>query len=142
MRVYYMKTNHKQFKAENRPDLLVIQLQYETDTWKRLLGFLMEENTYLKNRLSEILKNGFNENLLGEVENYQTRFIKEDELIDLIRNDVAELDNLLVREVYEDGKIISEIRKKLKSLSSQMSYVQNQFTKLKSEFNSFLSENI
>jgi len=34
---------------------LIKQFRHETETWKRTLGFIEEENIILKNRLSEIL---------------------------------------------------------------------------------------
>ena len=132
----------KYFKQDNMSVLKLRQLQYESDTWKRLLGFLADENMHLKYMLSEVLKNGFNEDLLDEAENFQSRFVKEDELIHFLRISVAELDDLLVREVFEDGKIIKEIHQRLKNLSDNILHVQEQFTKLKSEFNSFMSANI
>jgi hypothetical protein len=137
-----MITNGKHLKLDNMPDLELRQLQYESDTWKRLLGFIEEENIHLKNRLSEILRSGFNDNLLDELENFHGRFVREDELIRLLRNNVAELDDLLERELFEDGKIIKEIRRKLKNLSDNIQNIQERFTKLKLEFNSFMSENI
>jgi len=124
------------------PELKLKQLQYESDTWKRLLGFMLDENIHLKNRISEILKNGFKKNLLEELENFQSRFIKEDELIGLLRNDVAELDKLLLKEVYEDGKLIKEIGRKLKTFRNNMLNAERQFTELKLDFNHYLSENI
>lgn len=124
------------------PELKLKQLQYESDTWKRLLGFIMEENSYLKNRISEILKDKFNKNLLEELEGFQSRVVKEDGLIGLLRNDVAELDKLLEREIFEDGKIIKEIGKTLKRLRNNIIVIEKQFGKLKLEFNSFLLENI
>ena len=124
------------------PELKLKQFQYESDTLKRLLIFMLDENVHLKDRISEILKNGFDKNLLDEIEIFHNRFIKEDELIGLLRNDVAELDKLLLREVFEDGKILKEIDRKLKKLSNNVKEAEKPFTKLKSEFNSFLSENI
>lgn len=124
------------------PELKLKQLQYESDTWKRLLGFIMEENSYLKNRISEILKDKFNKNLLEELEGFQSRVVKEDGLIVLLRNDVAELDKLLEREIVENGKIIKEIDKTLKRLRNNIIVIEKQFGKLKLEFNSFLLENI
>lgn len=124
------------------PELKLKQLQYESDTWKRLLGFIMEENSYLKNRISEILKDKFNKNLLEKLEYFQSRLVKEDGLIVLLRNDVAELDKLLVREIFEDGKIIEEIERSLKKLRNNTLVAEKQFNKLKLEFNSFLSENL
>jgi predicted nucleic acid-binding Zn-ribbon protein len=124
------------------PDLKLKQLQYESDTWKRLLAFMMDENVHLKNRLSEVLKNGSDTTLLGEMENFQNNFVREDELIRLLRKDIAEVDKLLVREVFEDGKIIKHLNKKMKTLRSNITQVEKKFGQLKSYFHSYLSENI
>lgn len=124
------------------PDLRLKQLQCESDTWKRLLGFMKDENIQLKNRLSEVLKDKFDKSLLVEVEVFQNNFIKEDELVALLRNDVAELDKLLVREICEDGKIINKIDIKLKNLRNNIMNAEKQFSKLKSAFNSYLLENM
>ena len=124
------------------PDHKLRQLQYESDTWRRLLGFMIDENIHLKNRISAILKNGFQKDLLEGVEDFQTRFLKEDDLIVLLRNEVAELDKLLEREIFEDGKIIKEIDKRLKRLRNDIISAERQFSKLKLEFNNYLSVNI
>jgi regulator of replication initiation timing len=124
------------------PELKLKQLQYEADTWKRLLGFMMDENIHLKNRVSQILKDRFDENLLEEVEVFQSSFIKEDALIGLLRNDVAELDKLLQKEVFEDGMIIKNVESKLKKLRHNIKNAEKQFGKLKMDFNNYLSENI
>ena len=59
----------------------------------------MDENIQLKNRLSEVLRDRFDKNLLVEVEVFQNYFIKEDAPIAFLRNNVAELDKLLVRDM-------------------------------------------
>jgi regulator of replication initiation timing len=124
------------------PELKLKQLRYEADTWKRLLGFMMEENIHLKNRVSQILKDRFDANLLEEVEAFQSSFVKEDEMIGLLRNDVAELDKLLQREVFDDGMIIKNVESKLKKLRHNIKNAEKQFGKLKMDFNNYLSENI
>lgn len=124
------------------PELKLKQLQYESDTWKHLLGFMMDENIRQKERLSEILKNKFDRNLLEEMENFQTRFIKEDERIRLVRHEVIELDKLLMREIFDDGKIIKEIDTRFKDLHNNIVIGERKFGELKLEFNNFLSENI
>src|SRR6186713_2880372 len=85
-------------EPDGMPDLRTKQLQYENNSWKRLVGFMMDENIHMKNRLSEVLKDKFNRNLLEEVEVFQNRFVKGDELIGLLRDDAAEVDRLLLRE--------------------------------------------
>ena len=124
------------------PGLKLRQLQYESETWKRLLGFTMDENVHLKNRLSEILRENFDKNLLEDVEVFQTRFLKADEMIMLLRNDIGEFDNLLNREVFEDGAIMKQVSKELKRIRKNIKNTEEELGRLKSEFNSYFSENI
>ena len=124
------------------PELKLKQLQFESNAWKRLLCFMMDENNHLKNRIAEILKDDVDKNLLEEIENFQSNFIKQDELINLLRNDAAELDKLLMKEIFEDGKIIKEINKKLKDLRNNIPTIEKQCTRVKLEFNSYLLETL
>ncbi len=124
------------------PELKLKQLQFEADTWKRELGFMTDENIHLKNRLSEILKNNFDNNLLEEVEIFHNNFLKEDERIGLLKTEVAELDKLLAREIFEDGHIIRQVDSKLKRLRRNIKNAEAQFSRLKMGFNNYLSENI
>jgi len=124
------------------PDLKLAQLQSERDTWKRLLAFMKDENVHLKNRLAEILKNKIDNNLLDDIENFYSVFLKQDELIDLLRFELADLDKLLVRELAEDGINISKVEKKIKTVRKDIEHAEQYFSRLKSEFNSYLSENI
>jgi len=124
------------------PELKLRQLQYENDTWKRSLAFMMEENILLKNRLSEILKDRFDKFLLEEIEGFQNRSVKQDEFMDQLNKEVKEIDKFLLKEIYEDGKIIREIEKKRKNVRKNLVTAENRFSRLKLDFNHFLSENI
>ena len=121
------------------PDLKLIQFEYETDTWKRLLNFMIDENIHLKIRLSEILQQISGVSSLEDLENFQNRFIMQDVFISLLRNDIAELDHLMMREIFEDGKIITEIDRKLFRLRNNIINAETQFSKLKIDFNNFLT---
>jgi len=124
------------------PEVKLKQLQYESQTWKRLLSFMMDENVHLKNRLSEILKNSFDRNLLEEIENFQNRFIKEDSWIGLLRHDVVEFDKLLERDISEDGQVAREINSRLNKLRNNIINADKEFDRLKMEFNSYLLEKV
>lgn len=117
-------------------------LQFENDSWKRLLGFILDENTHLKNRLSEVLKDEPGNDLLDDLDSFHEQFLKEDQLLQLLRNNVAEADQLLAREVFEDGMILREVENKTSRLRHEISVAEKQFANLKSTFNSFLAENI
>ena len=118
------------------------QLRYECDTWKRQLCFISEENVRLKTRLSEILKDGIDDNFLEEIENFQNRFIREDDVIGVLRNEVADLDKLLASEIFEDGNTVKKADNKIKSLRHNVTETEKDFIKLKSEFNNYILENI
>ena len=135
-------SNIKRIKLDNLPELKLIQLQYEINTWKRLLSFMSEENIQLKNRLSEVLKNKFDKNLLEEVEIFYTNIIKEDELFILLRNEINELDNLLVRKVFEEEEVLKIFEKKFRRFSNNIKNSEKQFGKLKMNFNNYLTVNI
>lgn len=120
------------------PDQKLRQLQYEADTWKRLLGFMMDENIHLKNRVSEILRNNFDRIHLDEIDDFQNRSVKADQLISLLRNEVVELDKLLTREVFEDGQIIHLVQEKLTRIRSSISNAEKNLAELKAAFNNYI----
>lgn len=115
------------------------QFEYELDTWISSLEYIVDGNIRLKNRLSDILKDKFDKYLLEEVDDFQNRFINIDELVSLIRNDIAELNKLFERNLFEKGKLKPEIDRKVKLIRSNLNTVEKRFTRLKSDFNTFLS---
>jgi glutaredoxin 2 len=116
------------------------QLQFEQETWKRVLGFMMEENIHLKNRITEILKDKWDSSLLEDVENFQSHFIMEDEMISVLRNDIAELEKLLANAGAGNQKVLEEINDRLQQLRENILLAEAQFGKLKTEFNKYLSQ--
>ncbi len=124
------------------PPLRLKQLQFETDTMKRLIAFLKDENVYLKNRISEILENDFDHSMLDTVDDFQTRSIQEDDLIEQLRKSTVELDRLLLREDGDEEKLLKQIDLKLKRLNSDLQAAQKLFVKLKTGLNSFIKENV
>lgn len=123
------------------PELKIRQFRHESDTWKRNLEFMMQENANLKNRLAEVLQAiSGSDDLLETAEQYQNEFIREDETIHLLRRDIANLDNLIVREFYEDGHLIRDVMSQRKKLSHEVRTAVVEFNKLKFDFNNYLGE--
>ncbi|MFN8253104.1 MAG: hypothetical protein U0V75_14645 [Ferruginibacter sp.] len=118
------------------------QLQYECDTWRRQLSFMMDENVHLKNRLSDVLKERFDKTLLEAMENFQSLFIKEDESISLLRNDIADIEKLLQKERNTENPPSPKIVRKIRELRNNMVVTEAKFSKLQSEFYTFLHENL
>jgi hypothetical protein len=124
------------------PQKKVKQIQFESNTWKRLLDFFREENVYLKNRLSDILKESFDRSLLEALENFQSQFIKQDELNGVLRNEISELDKLLLDEKIKEAIRKPLIERILTNLRENLSNSEKRFCALQLDFNKYLSENI
>ena len=121
--------------------LKVGQFVKESDAWKRTLAFLLQENSFLKFRLADIL-NGkeTSTDFLEAAELYQSRFILKDETIKLLLHEVSKLDDLLKRETYEDGTLSKEVVSRQNHLRKQVRFLETEFNQLKLQFNNYLSE--
>ncbi len=123
------------------PELKIRQFRHESDTWKRNLEFMMQENVNLKNRLAEVLQSVSSDgDILDTAEQYQNDFIREDEMIHLLRGDIAKQDGLLVREIYENGHLIKDVVHQQRKLSEEVKNAIVEFNRLKFDFNSYLGE--
>ncbi|MEJ8842781.1 hypothetical protein WG954_10345 [Lacibacter sp. H375] len=118
------------------------QFRHESDTWKRYLQFIQQENNHLKTRLSQVLQHDTDEQFLERAEYFQSKFIAEDDTVNMLRQDIHELDNLLTKEMVEDTNTIKELQKRLKKMHKDMEIVERQFNKLKSDFNLYLTESL
>lgn len=117
------------------------QLQYECDTWKRLLTFLMDENVHLKNRLSEIVKDRRGASMPQKIEDFQFDFIKGDELIKVLRHDISELDALLRKDLFAESVTEKEILSMFSKIHINIPLAERQLDKLKRDFNNYLLAN-
>lgn len=116
------------------------QFIHENRTWLRLLDFLKQENTVLKNRLAEVLDHESSKEFLAQAEHYQNLFIIKDEFIDELRHDV----NVQVQSLTAkfNGKLDEKMLKKQEKLRNEMEYMEKDFTKLKNEFNRYLATSL
>jgi len=116
-----------------------LQFKHESDTWKRYLQFIQQENNYLKNRLSQALQKDTDHTFLERAEYFQNKFINEDDTVNMLRQDIHELEQFFTKEMeeYSNFKLLE---KKLKKMQKDMDIVERQFTILKSDFNHYLSE--
>lgn len=110
------------------------QLVFESNTWKRDLAFMTEENIRLKNRLSEILKKKIDKTLLPSAEEFNSSFLKHDDLIKVLRNDISGFDQLLTREQFENGAIIKTVESQLEVIRNNIKVTEERFNTLKLNF--------
>lgn len=120
----------------------ILQYRHESDTWKRYLQFIQQENNHLKNRLSQVLQADTDYEFLERAEYFQNKFISEDDTVNMLRQDIHELDKMLAKETGDDIVVLKEMQKRLKKMHKDMEIVEKQFNKLKSDFNLYLTETI
>jgi len=123
--------------SRNIEEKNVRQFQTEIEAWKKILNSGMDENVLLKSRLSDIVKNNYDQNLLEEIEEFQTEFIREDELINSLRRDVNDLDNLLYSRMFEVGKMEKSFDIKMDKLDKDIDNSVTRFRILQSAFDDF-----
>ena len=68
------------------------QLKFETDTWRRVLNFISDENAFLKSRFSSILKTDCDVRLMDDFESFQNQFVGVDAAILAYKKGLTELE--------------------------------------------------
>lgn len=113
------------------------QFQSKIDRWNLLLNTRKLQNVSLKEKLSDILKNRYNEHLLDDLEKFQTKFVGEDIVIDSLRIEVRTMEDLLVRLAEKNGAAKSMMNASMKKLENDISESTARFRSLKAAFNEF-----
>jgi hypothetical protein len=138
-----MKLKRPPFPASSSRNVLD-QFRHENATWKRILGYLIEENIILKTRLSEILQNSFagDNEFLDKIEYFQNQFLKEDEIFGYLKLDILEQEQLLDPGIAEEPEKLAMIKRNQKKLTRELESAEKVFNTLKFEFNTYLSETL
>lgn len=116
------------------------QFQFEIHSWIRLVDFLNQENTYLKNRLSEVIDQIKDREKLALAEHFQNQFIVKDDIYDHILHD-------LKKQAYKWKNIQSlsssalqdELTKIQKNLREQIEFIERDHAVLSKDYNTYLS---
>jgi len=117
------------------------QFKHESESWKRMLEFMQQENVHLKTRLAEVLKKDVKEDFLEKAEYFQSCFLHVDERIAFLRSDIAAINKMVLSELFHDGHLKSLVQKQ-KKLREDMSMEDKFFMKLKFEFDRYLTESL
>lgn len=114
--------------------LSLLEQANQTKKWKRLLDRLQQKNIIQKYHLAEMLKQyQGKDDFVLLAEQYQNRFLQQDEALRLMRNDVAELEDLAIKNQCEE-KMHHHKRK----LEKEMKAFRANFKRISSEFTIFL----
>jgi hypothetical protein len=116
------------------------QFQFEVHSWIRLIEFLNQETTYLKNRLSEVIDQIEDRENLALAEHFQNQFIVKDDVYDHIIHDLRkqsykwkEIESISTKEAQQD------LRKIQKNLRDQIEYIERDHAVLTKDYNTYLT---
>ncbi len=115
---------------------------HEVETWKRLMDFMQSENVHMQYQLTQILKHTDTSKLLEEIEDYQNDFITEDKVIALFKHDLVKQRTTIKNELASKKDILKNTIKHHKNLRKEIELGEQQFSKLKYEFNSYLTDKL
>lgn len=114
------------------------QFLHENITWKRLLDFFIQENSFLKTRLSEVVDKENDKLFITNAEHFQNEFILKDGYIHDIERDIKEqeknLRHAFIQQTIPDAKTC----RKQEKLRNEISYLETEFAALKNQFNKYL----
>jgi hypothetical protein len=116
------------------------QYHHENLTWVRSLEFFKQENSFLKNRLSEVVDITSDRDVLAQAEHFQNQFIIKDEFLDQLRHDVHEQERILTEKYVRTGNVVDDyVSNRQRKLREQMEYLERDFSSLRNEFNRYLT---
>ena len=114
------------------------QFLHENITWKRLLDFFIQENSFLKTRLSEVVDRETDQIFIATAEHFQNEFILKDEYIHDIESDIKGHEKNLQLAFLQKRMPDSKTCKKQEKLRNEISYLEKEFSDLKNQFNKYL----
>lgn len=114
------------------------QFHHETMTWIRSIDFFKQENSFLKNRLAEVVDGTMEKEFLAQAEHFQNQFIIKDEYMDILKHDVNEQEKRLVDRHGSSTLPDRELETRQLGLREQVAYLEKDFTELRNDFNRYL----
>jgi hypothetical protein len=120
--------------------LLKRHFEFEIESWKRMLGFLSDENINSKLHLSDIVKDmgDGDGKVMERVEYFHNTLLKEDEVIDFLYKEVIDHNRLMLHvdsEFHDSG---TELKEKQKKMRIELENAKSEFFKLNLELNDWL----
>lgn len=109
------------------------ELETEIGNWLQKLEGMQLENTDMKTRLADAVKQAVSPSALEEAEQFQNRFINKDTVISFMRADIKKQSQKL-----ENGT--PDIQSWQTRLRSDMEKMETEFDNMRSVFSTYLSQ--
>ena len=124
-------------------NIILEQLIYEVETWKRLIVFIKNENLMRINRLNDIIKSNNDKNILFKIENFQIQFMMLEEIYFVLNDEVVEQNKCLMMAHNQENEIdIILLIKQQQENRLNMEKLINKINKIKADFFQEFSEKL
>ena len=114
-------------------------LHHDQREWLNALTFYKEDITILEHRLEDIVRRNNKPEVMAQVEHFQNQFIREREVIDELRHDIKQEENVMEKEM-KDHPVAIEHRyfKDHTELRDRFQTFEKLYRELKQEFQQWL----
>ncbi|HRH38723.1 MAG TPA: hypothetical protein PK760_10280 [Flavobacteriales bacterium] len=125
------------------PTKRIGELHFDHMEWLNSLRFYKEDLTILEQRLEDIVKHNTKNEVMAELEHFQNQFIREREVIDELRHDIKQHENLLEKESKEHPIAIDHrLFVDHTDLRDRMATYEKLFRELKADYHRWLAKRL
>lgn len=115
------------------------QYIFENSSWIRLIEYLHQENTHMKNRLSEIIDQIIDRDSLAMAEQFQNQFLTKDDFYDhMLHTLMAQAVNWKELKSKPSSAISSDMRRTHKKIREQIEFIERDHLLMKLDYNTYL----
>jgi hypothetical protein len=112
---------------------------HQNEAWKEILRQLENENIFFKTKLTDILTMDFPKVQLAHLEFFQSRFLKMDSQIGLLRHEIREY-TVLLKQLLQTDRQEQEFLNPYKNLGENIFSIRESFQLLRADFQDYLSD--
>jgi predicted metal-dependent phosphoesterase TrpH len=117
------------------------EMKSEHDEWQNRIKFYRDEIKQFNHHLGKVAQPGAPKDLLASVEHFQNQFIRQSEVLDIIRHDFKQHENLIEALDNPERKAPEESIQKIHSTQREkLDQFEKIFHELRGEFNVFLNK--
>ena len=117
------------------------ELHFELNLWLNEFKFYKDEIMIFTHRLEDIVSRNTGIEVMKEVEHFQNQYIRQTEVIDELRHEVKQHENMLEAEVKKNPVAVDHrLFEDHTDLRDQVDQFKKIYNELKGEFMRFLSE--
>ncbi len=119
---------------------LLSTMKSEHENWQNRIKFYKEEINQFNGNLNNVVKLPIESTLMPHVEHFQNQFIRQKEVLDIIRHDFKQHENLIEGIASEKLNEPTEGIQKIHSVQREkLDQFEKIFHELRNEFNVFLN---